>query len=465
MSVVNVSLVGGSPYFGHDYFPRFIPHYPIRKDIYSHQPVSVGRFADVGGLPKKLSDFNESNSLILSRFKEIMQCSPDEPDLDGKRGSLSLIKMISASSEIVELMCSWAETRCGDWKSCQDLRVKFKNGEYPQEIGNLLNSPFNVRLYRVMSNKVYFDWPWGMDRMATPKNGNLLPVEYLTKLINNFDDAVFFMGEEIPYMPWKHPFPAFSSSPALNTADIPWPWPASFQSELHKYYNGHSLKLMEWSERIPKAAFAGYLSEVRQVFFDVALRNPDLIDAHWRGTSDVPPWHPASTEDPMPEDRENTFYHHIPDKSINTGYIEPLLSLRVDDAVNVIGQYKYLVVLTGAGGFATADRLAEYLTYSGSVVLLQESEFCYHFTERLKPWVHYVPISYSAADVAEKVRWLREHDDLAQRIQLNAQNFAKSYLRLEDYFCYMATALDSIAQIQKGTSALDPFSPRELVIH
>jgi len=40
---------------------------------------------------------------------------------------------------------------------------------------------------------------------------------------------------------------------------------------------------------------------------------------------------------------------------------------------------------------------------------LQETDFIYHFSARLKPWVHYVPLAYNAADVLEKVLWLKAH--------------------------------------------------------
>lgn len=95
------------------------------------------------------------------------------------------------------------------------------------------------------------------------------------------------------------------------------------------------------------------------------------------------------------------------------------------------------------GGFATADRFPDFIAHSGGVVLLQESEFSYHFSERLKPWVHYVPLAYNAADVVEKIEWLKAHDHLAQRIANNARNFGRSYLRLEDYYCYVSSYLTS----------------------
>jgi hypothetical protein len=40
--------------------------------------------------------------------------------------------------------------------------------------------------------------------------------------------------------------------------------------------------------------------------------------------------------------------------------------------------------------------------------------------ERLEPWVHYVPINDRATDVEEKMQWIIDHDEEAQRIAQRA---------------------------------------------
>ncbi len=91
--------------------------------------------------------------------------------------------------------------------------------------------------------------------------------------------------------------------------------------------------------------------------------------------------------------------------------------------------------------------------------LLQESEFEYHFSARLKPWVHYVPITYTTADIIEKILWLQQHEHAAYRIAQNAKNFGQSYLRLEDFLCYSATLLKTLSNITSATDANEPFDP------
>lgn len=48
---------------------------------------------------------------------------------------------------------------------------------------------------------------------------------------------------------------------------------------------------------------------------------------------------------------------------------------------------------------------------------------------------------------------------MAQQIVRNAENFARSYLRLEDHFCYVALALHLISALENTTDVLDEFSP------
>lgn len=68
-----------------------------------------------------------------------------------------------------------------------------------------------------------------------------------------------------------------------------------------------------------------------------------------------------------------------------------------------------------------------------------------------------VPLAFNGADVLEKVIWLKAHPKLAQRIAANGRNFGQSYLRLEDYYCYAATALEAMGSVATP-SAMVPFN-------
>ena len=119
-----------------------------------------------------------------------------------------------------------------------------------------------------------------------------------------------------------------------------------------------------------------------------------------------------------------------------------------------------MIVPLGSHAFRLSGRLAQLIAHSGAVVLLQQSEMNYHFSMRLTPWVHYVPLTYSAADLIEKVDWLIKNDKLAHQIALNAKNFGASYLRMEDYYCYVADGLKTFSTIQNHSDITKGFNPK-----
>lgn len=60
----------------------------------------------------------------------------------------------------------------------------------------------------------------------------------------------------------------------------------------------------------------------------------------------------------------------------------------------------------------------------GCCVLRIESRYEQWFEPRLKPWVHFVPISRDAADVVDKVEFLQRNEKLAERIAQSSFEFA-----------------------------------------
>ena len=88
-------------------------------------------------------------------------------------------------------------------------------------------------LLRVKNNELYYDWPWGRDRIrfyAEAKNNGseLLRVDNVVSTylehamilivlrILNVNDSLFFMGSERPSLPWLFPFPSFSFAPKVS---------------------------------------------------------------------------------------------------------------------------------------------------------------------------------------------------------------------------------------------------------
>lgn len=102
--------------------------------------------------------------------------------------------------------------------------------------------------------------------------------------------------------------------------------------------------------------------------------------------------------------------------------------------------YKYFVNLDGV---VMGGRLNKLLALGG-VVLQHESGYTEYVDALMKPYEHYVPISYDLSDLTAKVKWLQQNDAEARRIAENGKKLANQRMRLEDHICYMWRALEAL---------------------
>eukprot|EP01031_Cornospumella_fuschlensis_P034945 gene34945-42320_t len=459
-----------------DEWPETIPVVAVRRDAHTHEFVSIGGLTKLNGVKsrKDLIDAMTnrtftSTKISMKEFRQTLQCAPSEPDLDGNRGTISLMKMITFSKEMVKVVCAWAESNCSPWSHCHKL-VEQYSGAPPTGRPSYLGSPYQAKLMRVIKGSLYLDWPWGIERFkASQVPGHRLYVlnSVLDVIGHELKDSVFLMGEEFPFAPFDLPFPVMTSSTSVKHGDIPFPWWKGYEHALVEHTTPKKHR-RRWTEKLNKAAFYGGLSQVRRIVLDVALVRPDLIDGGYLFSgADIKPWNPLSKDASLNDEirlfQGNTSeagagYFSDSGQLLEAGHATPLIRYKMKSGVQYMHKYKYLVVLLGQYGHATADRLSECLGI-GAVVLMQESANLYHFSARLKPWVHYVPITYSGADIARKVLWLQNNEEKAHQIMMNALAFHRSYLRLEDHYCYIARALEVLGEMMHNTTATLPFSP------
>ena len=348
---------------------------------------------------------------------------------------------------------------------------------------------------------MYYDWPWSLP--PSKHYNHKVRHEYdsqwsflrllggVLEKISDMPDSVFVtVTFDYPLLPPAFPLPVLSSAPKITNSDVPFPFTLLINDEL-LYYQNHVTKIKKnknqqiedvhenlckkeqgcgldlnpnvdsnWNQRINKAAFFGglfftSLSMSRQIVIDLSIKYPDLIVANHSKEVGASYHHPyvdrstssSTTSEAATRKRDKLFDEYM--SSISSNKIRSEIPL-----VNgYMRKYKYLLVL---GGISISGRLATFLAHSGAVVLLQDSDLVYHFSSRLKPWVHYVPVSYTASEIANTVRWLNKNDHIAREIARNGYMFGQSYLRLEDYYCYAAQALYSFGQVMTP-EALKPF--------
>lgn len=340
LAIASLDAVGSSAYRDSSsaalsdlhYVPESVPVFPVRRDTTTGEPVSRGRLQ----MPEDmLRSGNLSQYIFPHSFKKLSmhevdrswQCASCEPDLDGNRGTLSMMKMLPITKERLEIVCAWAETQCKSWHACRSLASEMKNGSYDK-----VSSHFGVEgkfrsfiMMRVINGSLHYDWPWGMERME--RRSGKLNLRYradhyllLAMVLSSVHvrDCVFFFGGERPSLQWNIPFPIFSFAPQQSYGDFPFPFPEMYTDEfrMHKSamkkhnFSDSFYSSTPWVDRIAKAAFFSSLDEssgaynspesgsTRHLVYDQAALRPDLLEVSFSSLY-IAPWDPSSNETTM----------------------------------------------------------------------------------------------------------------------------------------------------------------------
>lgn len=89
--------------------------------------------------------------------------------------------------------------------------------------------------------------------------------------------------------------------------------------------------------------------------------------------------------------------------------------------IDTFVKHKYIVIVDGA----VISSSHQWVFGSGSVpILITHPLNNFWFRDHLKPFVNYVPVSYSLNELETVIQWLQENDEDAQRIAKNAMNLA-----------------------------------------
>lgn len=148
-------------------FPEHIPRFDVRLDLITGEPVEGGRMSPTFR--------SASAKMELGAARRELQCAATEPDLDGNRGSLSLLQLLPPTKGTVEMMCMWASCKCSPWRECHERLDRWKkaphspgdtavghNHFYMATSQDRPDCGFNYSslLLRIRGGKVFSDWPW-----------------------------------------------------------------------------------------------------------------------------------------------------------------------------------------------------------------------------------------------------------------------------------------------------------------
>lgn len=96
-----------------------------------------------------------------------------------------------------------------------------------------------------------------------------------------------------------------------------------------------------------------------------------------------------------------------------------------------VRKYKYIMDVDGN---SFTSRFSTILR-SGSVVF-KSTRFREWFSERVKPFVDYIPVNYDLSDFKEKVAWIHNHPEVAEKMAEHSKMTSMNHMRDEDMRCY-----------------------------
>jgi hypothetical protein len=436
-------------------------------------------------------DYNKRNKIeSLDIYMSKLQCPAYEPGIY-HHGTMSLLKYQPITRKSIELYNILADNKkkcvnqwmVVDYSCLEGLKGTVDNDVEP-----------NARLVRIKNNKLYYDWHNNDTTTTTTNTNNRFEVysqwnmlRLIANIVENvkLNDTVFGMiSFDYPFLPSNFPFPVLNAGSTIYHSDIIYPWPLLINDEIINYLHLHDNKnikgqytdlhndfpkkkidyvinphnMSNWNSRINKGCHYGNIwytrySVARHLMLDLSQLYPEYLDSSW--VADIG----SSPHFPLTDRNDTEILSKIQSLYRRNSWNEHLQKTKIELRISLfhlMKTYKYLIVLNGQ---SASGRLAQFLRYSGAVILLQDStEIKYHFSSRLKPWVHYVPIAYNGADVIEKIQWLQRNDEKAHTLAKNAYAFGQSYLRLEDYYCYTAAFLKEVTK-HVTPDALIPHQP------
>ncbi|KAJ7227400.1 glycosyl transferase family 90-domain-containing protein [Mycena pura] len=125
-------------------------------------------------------------------------------------------------------------------------------------------------------------------------------------------------------------------------------------------------------------------------------------------------------------------------EGIRCTVLEEMFEWRAPHDLPKAGKYKYVLDVDGNGWSSRFKRLMN----SGSLIF-KATGYPEWFTDRIAPWVHYIPIQNSYADLLDALVFFRgdpagrgAHDDMAARIAAAGREWSRRYWRKEDLVAY-----------------------------
>lgn len=124
---------------------------------------------------------------------------------------------------------------------------------------------------------------------------------------------------------------------------------------------------------------------------------------------------------------------------------------RAPQSIANAGKYKYVFDVDGNGWSSRFKRLM-----TSNSLIFKASVYPEWFTDRIEPWVHYIPVKYDYTDVHDSLTFFRgdlsgrgSHLDMASKIAKAGREWSKTFWRKEDMVAYMFRLFLEYARVMR----------------
>lgn len=197
---------------------------------------------------------------------------------------------------------------------------------------------------------------------------------------------------------------------------------SGYQPYLGAVYKGN--QSFPWKNKLKKGIWRGQttgalysypscLKLPRVKLVDLSMQYPDLLDAAFTGLVQFDK-----------KDDERLFLKSYPLKSI----------IPVQEQIAC----KYLIDIDGN---TCNDSRMYWMLHANSVLLKQSSAHIFWFTDRFKPYKHYLPFKNDLSDFMDQLKWAMENDQEVEEMALSSSMLARKIYHLDTQRKYLSSLL------------------------
>lgn len=124
---------------------------------------------------------------------------------------------------------------------------------------------------------------------------------------------------------------------------------------------------------------------------------------------------------------------------------------RAFQSISEAGKYKYVLDVDGNGWSSRFKRLM-----TSNSLIFKATVYPEWFTDRIQPWVHYIPVKYDYSDLHDSLTFFRgdlsgrgAHEEMAGKIAKAGREWSKAFWRKEDMVAYMFRLLLEYARVMR----------------